>query len=616
MERFAVNLTKEVDQTFRQLNIRVLLVTMETWTSKEHMNVSSPHHLLERFRDYGTSLPKYHDIAFLLVFNSSDMAKSMTSFDSICHRNPPAAGVIWVSDIRKPSRIATLISRRIATSLGLLEETDACQCENHSCLMNVSTFSGNPGFSDCSDQTFQAAYNRGKFWCLDTPPRNIELIEAPLCGNGIVETGEECDCGNDTACLSCCQACVLIEGAECAGGRCCNRQCKLLMAGSICRERQGSCDIPEYCSGTFGNCPKNVVLHDGAPCKKKGVCNAGVCQTMQDQCSHLWGEGSRLAGDTCLPNVTADMLERTPNYRDTKCGLLSCDVTDVDMTSLQARSLMELASWATNDLQCKVMNIALSDGTNLGAVPEGTACGKGQSCRQGECVPVDMASCPMGISRKICSGNGVCAITGNCVCFCGWSSPSCSVRNSTREGVICIPKSVLVTSDVSMNPEAPPTDIDDTGDEVEVRVLTSAIIGGSLAIIFVVAIIFGATSIGFKRARKNNQARRMQQVKLFSMFQPTEGQKKRLAKFGGGRSPYIAGELEAPSSSMGAPSSHPPGDRHHHKPKHHNHHGGGQPGGRMQGKNKGQKKMRFQIDMDTHKPHKAGGGKARTETII
>ena len=71
------------------------------------------------------------------------------------------------------------------------------------------------------------------------------------------------------------------------------------------------------------------------------------------------------------------------------------------------------------------------------------------------------------------------------------------------------------------------------------------------------------------------------------MFQPTEGQKKRLAKFGGGRSPYIAGELEAPSSSMGAPSSHPPGDRHHHKPKHHNHHGGGQPGGRMQGTNKG-----------------------------
>ncbi|XP_030836228.1 disintegrin and metalloproteinase domain-containing protein 23 [Strongylocentrotus purpuratus] len=353
MQRFAVNLTKEVDQTFRQLNIRVLSVTMETWTSKEHMNVSSPHHLLERFRDYGTSLPKYHDIAFLLVFNSSDMAKSMTSFDSICHRNPPAAGVIWVSDIKKPSRIATLISRGIATSLGLLEETDACQCENHSCLMNVSTISGNPGFSDCSDQTFQAAYNRGKFWCLDTPPRNIELIEAPLCGNGIVETGEECDCGNYTACLSCCQACVLIEGAECAGGSCCNRQCKLLMAGSICRERQGSCDIPEYCSGTFGNCPKNVVLHDGAPCKKKGMCNAGVCQTMQDQCSHLWGEGSRLAGDTCLPNVTAEMLERTPNYRDTKCGLLSCDVTDVDMTSLQARSLMELASWATNNLQCK-----------------------------------------------------------------------------------------------------------------------------------------------------------------------------------------------------------------------------------------------------------------------
>lgn len=55
----------------------------------------------------------------------------------------------------------------------------------------------------------------------------------------------------------------------------------------------------------------------------------------------------------------------------------------------------------------RVVSIALSDGTNRGAVPEGTACGKGQSCRQGECVPVDMVSCPMGISGKTCSGNGV-----------------------------------------------------------------------------------------------------------------------------------------------------------------------------------------------------------------
>nr|XP_054767137.1 disintegrin and metalloproteinase domain-containing protein 11-like [Lytechinus pictus] len=642
LEMFAVNLTTAVDQTFRKLhNTRIVLVAMETWMSKEHMNVSSPPHLMDRFQGYVTNaLPKHHHIAFLIMFNSSDMAKSITNFDSICQPNRPAVGIIQVSDVSNLPRIATLISRGIATlisrgiatSMGILDDTDACQCEYNSCVMNTSTISVTPGFSDCSEKTFQTSYERRKYWCLETPPRNVELIEAPLCGNGIVETGEECDCGNDTACLSCCQECVLKEGAQCAGGTCCNTQCQLLLAGTLCRKRRGQCDIPEYCSGTSGNCPENLVLHNGAPCEKKGMCYAGFCSVMQDQCSQLWGEGSRLAGNTCPPNITAEITLRAPNHRDAKCGLLKCDVRDADLTSLQSRSFMELASWASNDPQCKVVSIALSDGTNRGAVPEGTACGKGRICRSGQCLPVERPSCPIGTARKTCSGNGACAITGDCICFCGWSGRSCSVRNSSREGVVCVPKSVFVTSDVTTNTEASPTESIDPTDEGQVRVLTSAIIGGCLAIIFVVAIIFGATSVGFRRARgKNNQARRMQQVKLFSMFQPTKQQKKRLAKFGGGRSPYKAGELEASTSSMGPtsgplagpPSSHSDNHHHHHhhhhhhQPKHHNHGGsGGQPAGRIHGKNKKQKKVQLLIDMDTHKPGRAGDEKARAETII
>lgn len=51
------------------------------------------------------------------------------------------------------------------------------------------------------------------------------------CGNGILEEGEECDCGSTTSCPNrCCvpSTCRLAEHAECADGDCCDTEtCKV-----------------------------------------------------------------------------------------------------------------------------------------------------------------------------------------------------------------------------------------------------------------------------------------------------------------------------------------------------------------------------------------------------
>uniref|UniRef100_A0A3B3RDR2 Disintegrin domain-containing protein n=1 Tax=Paramormyrops kingsleyae TaxID=1676925 RepID=A0A3B3RDR2_9TELE len=85
------------------------------------------------------------------------------------------------------------------------------------------------------------------------------MYGGPRCGNGYLEDGEECDCGDECS-SPCCNAhnCTLKAGAQCAHGVCCEN-CKLKSPGVLCRPASGSCDLPEYCDGKSESCPRHVL---------------------------------------------------------------------------------------------------------------------------------------------------------------------------------------------------------------------------------------------------------------------------------------------------------------------------------------------------------------------
>lgn len=116
----------------------------------------------------------------------------------------------------------------------------------------------------------------------DKPPAG----KVAICGNGIKESGEACDClGYDTECQQCCAmaSCQLTAGSQCFTGdssTCCNK-CKKVKKGDTCRPAANECDKEEKCDNQ-SKCPKDEFKSKSTSCgkggKRAGSCDgAGVC---------------------------------------------------------------------------------------------------------------------------------------------------------------------------------------------------------------------------------------------------------------------------------------------------------------------------------------------------
>jgi hypothetical protein len=137
-------------------------------------------------------------------------------------------------------------------------------------IMNPSTGTNIQKFSPCTIGNICSAMGRNsvKTSCL-TANKDIKTISGSQCGNGIVEAGEDCDCGGTASCTgnTCCNptTCKFTTNSVCdpSNEDCCTSTCQFAGSGTVCRPSTGVCDPQEVCTGTTAACPADTTAVDG-----------------------------------------------------------------------------------------------------------------------------------------------------------------------------------------------------------------------------------------------------------------------------------------------------------------------------------------------------------------
>ncbi|KAM5302051.1 disintegrin and metalloproteinase domain-containing protein 21-like [Glossophaga mutica] len=337
------------------------------------------------------------------------------------------------------SMFQVIATQLTARSFGLYYDSDYCFCQRRAtCIMDRIPLITD-AFSNCSmlHAGNVVTFNYHMKHCSyssDFQYFNRSLTLA-LCGNSMVDDGEQCDCGSFKQCYSnpCCTSnCSFTPGSACNTGRCCTN-CTFSPPGTLCRPIQNICDLPEYCLGETLTCPEDVYLQDGTPCSEDGYCYHGNCTDRSVHCKEIFGKSAVNGPDACYTiNKKGHRFGQCTSDKNVK--LQACADADIQCGRLQCTNVTHLPRLQEHvGFHQSVLGGYLCFGVDLhigtyttdaGHVRPGTPCGGGHFCNNSMCSG-SVAAINYDCYPSKCNFRGICNSKRNCHCHVGWDPPRC-----------------------------------------------------------------------------------------------------------------------------------------------------------------------------------------------
>src|SRR5438094_63821 len=267
------------------------------------------------------------------------------------------------------------------------------------------------------------------------------FTDAPgTCGNGTVESGEDCDLGS------------ALNGAA---GSCCKNNCTFASSTNTCRAAAGECDLPETCTGSSATCPADGPRKaSGTACTDDGnACTLDQCNGTSVDCQHPVGN----AGAVCRAAAAECDLAETCTGTSSTCP---ADVKKASGTSCTADSnpcTLDQCDGTNNTCQHPAGNAGAACPDDGDPCTADTCDGTSTSCQHppGNGGAVCRAAAGECDVAETCPGAFIIGFRGSATNSSGTASSATSLSISRPSGTLA--NDVMVASISAHGSSSPPT---------------------------------------------------------------------------------------------------------------------------------------------------------------
>uniref|UniRef100_F1RZL6 Disintegrin and metalloproteinase domain-containing protein 5-like n=1 Tax=Sus scrofa TaxID=9823 RepID=F1RZL6_PIG len=441
-----------VNTMLTQLKLTVRISAIDIWSNKNKISTAgSPDYVLYKFLEWKYRfLFQPHHTAYLLAFKKHPVFIGVTHPGKICDKSDAGGVALYPEGLSLESYSINII-QLVGLNLGMsYDNTEICHCSGDVCIMSPEAMhsGGVKDFSTCSLDDFKYFAAHSGLTCLHSI-----LLDEPvykqrrrICGNGILEQGEQCDCGTLENCTHkhCCdpRTCRRKRNKQCGSGECCTQDCKIRPANVICRKSADECDFIEYCNGTYSHCVADTFARNGQSCESgSAYCYGGRCRSFTKQCRNLIGGESTGASFSCFDEINSrkdrfgNCGREYCNYPHLLCGKLVCNwphkylISRANLSVIYShvREQMCVSTFLNAEKipRDTITTVQFPGDRDRTFVQDGTVCGPEMVIRM-KIFKFNYGECN---SSRHCNANGVCNNFNHCHCKKGFVPPDCNVGN-------------------------------------------------------------------------------------------------------------------------------------------------------------------------------------------